>query len=245
MPTTSYTFTTTANYTFNATDIVVTGVLAQLVLDGTYPTTNPKIEPIISISQDAITSFLATIVAAGSDAVQFTLKLDGQEKYWDSAAWVNSDGTYAQSNTLADIQANIATFTTRGTIIPVIFLHSDDGSTTPSIDVLTIDFNHYGGAASTENVCNVWGYVYDQLNNPIDGASIIVTPVDYGLTGDKVINLDPTTVTTDSTGYWEISLIETDTDGNNWFYGFNVAGKLSSKLVPNQVSANFNDLIKA
>ena len=207
--------------------------------------TNPTIVPNTSVSQDALLSFLATLTAAGLDAVQFTLQVDGQEKYWNGSAWVDADGTYAQTNDLATIQANLAAFTDRGDLVPVIYLHSDDGSTTPDIDNIEISFDFYGGPAIGENVCTIWGYLFDELNAPIVGADIIVTPNIYGLSNDKMIHTGPFTVVTDSTGYWEIKLIETATGKDNWSYNFSVNGNILNKYVPNELSANFNILVDA
>lgn len=207
--------------------------------------TNPTIIPTTSISQDALNSFVAILTVAGLDDVRFTLQLDGQQKYWSGVAWVDADGTYAQTNDLATIQANLATFTDRGSILPVVYLHSDDGSTTPNIDDLTIDFDFYGGIAVAENVCTVWGYLYDELNAPVVGVTVSVTPTSFGVTNNKLINRDTKTVDTDSTGYWEFTLIETTTSDNNWAYKFQLPGYVSTRIVPNADSAEFNDLVIA
>lgn len=207
-----------------------------------FDLTNPTITPITSISQDALLTFLATITEPGSDEVKFVINIDGQDKYWDGATWSNADGTFAQTNTLAEVQTNLAAFTDRGVVLPVIYLHSNDGSTTPNIDDLTISFDFFGGPTTPENVCTVWGFLYDELNAPVVGATVSVIPTRFGLINDKIIDKTAKTVVTDSTGYWEISLIETETTGDIWAYVFTIAGFKSTKLVPDLTSAEFNTL---
>ncbi len=247
MPNINYSFTTPANYIYDSYAIEVVGGTAQLISDPTYPVDNPTIIPTASITQDALDSFLATLTAAGLDEVRFVLRVDGQDKYYDTggSAWRDADGTYSQTNDLATLQANLATFTDRGDLVPVIYLHSDDGSTTPNIDDLTIAFNSYGGSATTENLCTVFGFIYDEINSPVEGVNVTVSPNRFGHTGDKLINKDATTVVTDSTGYWEITLIETATDNDNWSYKFDIGGYVESKFIPNLVSVQFNDLTNA
>jgi len=107
--------------------------------------------PIIDLDQAVVTvgggivswtSFVETITTVGSDAVKYVLSDDAGVtfKWWSGAAWVVSSG-YAESNTGAEINTNIASFpiTTDGMKIKV-YLHSNDGTTTPNIDNLTINF---------------------------------------------------------------------------------------------------------
>lgn len=243
MPNINYSFNIASNYIFDVLDIEVVDGLAKLLKsNGLYPITNPRIIPITSVLQSDISFFLSTIVASGSDAIQFTLKINAQEKYWSGSAWVDSDGTYAQSNSLAIIQANLATFNFIGSLVPVIFLHSDDGSTTPTIDDITITFD---SVPITVKLCNVVGYVYDEKGDPIAGASIVVIPNSYGLSDNKLVHTTSFTVTTDASGFWEILLMETETSKNDWSYKFSINGNVLNKYVPNLVYAEFNDLVDA
>ncbi len=207
-----------------------------------FDLTNPTIIPITTFSQDALLAFLSTIIEPGTDSIKFSIQIAGQDKYWDGAAWSNADGTFAQTNTLTEVQTNLSALTDRGNTVPIIYLHSNDGSTTPNIDDLTISFDFFGGPTTPENVCTVWGFLYDELNAPVVGATVSVIPTRFGLINDKIIDKVAKTVVTDSTGYWEIVLIETETTGNIWAYVFTIAGFKSTKLVPDLTSAEFNTL---
>jgi len=116
----------------------------------TYPTSNPTIDldtPIVSsnpaVLVSAINTFVATMVAAGGDAVTFSLSNDNQASflYYNGASWVASTN-YATSSTNAQITAGLSTFpvTLDGLYIKV-YLHSNDGSTTPEISNLTVNYN--------------------------------------------------------------------------------------------------------
>lgn len=208
-----------------------------------YPITDPIITPVTSISQDALNSFITVLTSTGLDSIQFVLKLDNINKYWNGTVWIDSDGTLAQTNDITTIQTNLSSFTTRGSLVPVIYLHSDNGLTTPNIDDIVITYDFFGGVTTPENVCLVWGYLYDEINIPVGNANIIVIPNQYGTINDKTIDTNPTTVVTDNTGYWEIPLIETQTALDTWAYEFNINGFKSRKFIPNTISARFNDLI--
>jgi hypothetical protein len=211
----------------------------------TYPLTNPTIIPITSVSQDQIKQFTATENIAGLDSIQYTLSVDTVEYWYDGATWSVSNGTYAQSNDIATVQANIATFTVKGVLVPVVYLHADSGLTTPSIDLLTIDFDFFAGASTPENVCAVWGYLYDELDQPVSGVIVTVTPTSFGVITDKLISRTPKQITTDTTGYWEIKLIETASTSNNWAYEFKLPGYTSTRVVPDKASESFNNLAEA
>ncbi len=102
-----------------------------------YLTTDPKITQSTGVAGNSISAFLAGTTASGSDAVRFHILVGAQAKYWDGAAWSNSDGTYAQSNTEADINTNGSTIGA-GTYKVVAVLHSNDGSTTPSVSSVSL-----------------------------------------------------------------------------------------------------------
>jgi len=109
-----------------------------------YPTDNPTIDIDTAITGDikSWSSFVTSIVAVGSDSVTFALSNDGGStyKYWNGA-WSTSDGTFAQSASATDTNTNIVTFpiATGGMKIR-LFLHSDDGSTTPTIGNLDVNY---------------------------------------------------------------------------------------------------------
>lgn len=129
------------DYIFDKTKIEATGSLMQL--RSPISTANPSIRTRYSIPLTAINTFIPSYSAATGSAIKYTLIKDGQDYYY-SSGWVVSDGTYSQSNTLAEIQANLATFTTTRVRVKVrIFLHSD-GVVVPTISTLDIGFDYEG-----------------------------------------------------------------------------------------------------
>jgi hypothetical protein len=111
-----------------------------------YSTSDPKIVFNVTVSMmKALDQFAETSTKPGSDELKYTVTIDGTEKYWSGAAWVNSNGTYAQANTAAVIEANKASLplagTPSGSVVQLtMFLHSADGSTTPEADLVTVDY---------------------------------------------------------------------------------------------------------
>jgi len=125
----------------------------------------------------------------------------------------------------------------------VIFLNSNDGTTTPEIQNIFMDYDFFGALPSPENVCVVWGFLYNEINQPVAGVSVTITPVKYGVIDEKLINRETKTVVTDNQGYWQIALVETASTQNNWAYKFELPGYESVRVVPDQISARFNDLL--
>lgn len=207
-----------------------------------YPLTDPTIAPAVTITQDALLQFNVTTSVPGADLIRYTLSVDAVEYWYDGAAWSVANGTYAQSNDIATIQTNLSTFSIVGILVPVIYLHSDNGLTTPSIADMSISFDFFAGATTPEGVCAVFGYLYDELDKPVVGTIVTVTPTSFGVISNKLINRDAKQVTTNATGYWEITLVETETTSNNWAYEFKMPGYTSVRVVPDKASARFNDL---
>lgn len=127
----------------------------NLVLNYTgqiYSVANPYID-IDSIIDSAISgntivswnNFLETTIENGSDLIKYVLSDDNGAtyKYWDGLLWSASSG-YIQSNTGLEVDTNISTFPTTINGIKIrIFLHSETGVTTPSIDNLVLNYNDF------------------------------------------------------------------------------------------------------
>lgn len=115
--------------------------------DTAYATDNPTITMDAQAISEAVglasvDSMSATIVATGSDAVQFSVSNDlgVTYYYWNGSAWAAST-TYTQSNTLAVIFANISSLSlTGGKLKLKAYLHSATGATTPSLDDLVVTY---------------------------------------------------------------------------------------------------------
>jgi phage gp36-like protein len=161
----TYKFRHETLFDFDVTLIEKSGSSLQLIATTlVYSMANPSIVTKKSIPLSAINSFVPTVTTPTGTEIKYTLIKDGQDYYYNSG-WIVSDGTYIKSNTLAEIQANIATFTTERTDVKIkVFLHSQTGAATPSISILSIGFTYsgycspdavrrlLGGAGQSENI---------------------------------------------------------------------------------------------
>lgn len=185
--------------------------------ESVYVTTNPTISTNSTFLTDQLLSFSEVVTASGGDNIQYIIIAAGVDKYWDGAAWSNSDGTYAQSNTASDINTNVSTLdVSSGQNISVkAFLHSATGATTPSLTSVTITYSFYAPAPSPINECEVYCNLEDILQDVADFTTINATFYAQNkaafahTTNDTVIF--PFTYSTpfDSTGYADLSVIET------------------------------------
>jgi len=170
-----------------------------------YATDNPTIEPNTAISADQLITFVETVNKSGSDDIKYTIKVDGVQKYWNGSVVVNSSG-YSQTNTAAEIQANGSEFT--GTLIPVIHLHSEDGTTTPSIGNLAYTYD-YNPPEIDVTVVNVYGYIYKSDGIPDTGAKVKITvpTLTEGAATNINVPYQFIEIETDEDGGWETDLI--------------------------------------
>lgn len=216
-----------------------------------FPTDNPYITPRSSLSTTEAVSFLANINASGSDEVRFIMVKTGVLKYWNGAAWVDSDGTFAQSNTATEVNTNISSLVvpseTNITISWRALLHSDDGSTTPELLQVDLEYDIATLPPVGIELCTVWAENLDSEDNPD------TSPVEIQLYTDAVkyknetvVRDDKIIVTPDSgTGIWEVDLIENENMSPGAYYNFEFNGKKYRKIVPNEIRKNFWDLADA
>lgn len=106
-----------------------------------YLTDNPAVETSPIAGVDSISLVDVVWYASGSDTVKAQVRVGAQLKYWDGADWVNSDGSYAQASTIADLEAEISSLTTSNSAVAFRFLaHSETGLTTPYISSVTVEY---------------------------------------------------------------------------------------------------------
>lgn len=225
--------------------------IPRTVPETTYSLTNPTIRPNTTVAADALAGLSDAVTEPGSDSVTHTISVAGTEKYWDGAAWSDSDGSLAQTNSAAVIAANAAALDISGgaTIFPVTYLHSDDGSTTPDIDELTLSYDHFQPQGAC-NACIITGYVLDNCG-PISGAKLTITsdPDNPFFTNDNLNSVNIET-TTNAAGYFEFTCVETatanvrldvlieytDLSGDPQVKEFQI-------IVPNQATATLEDIV--
>lgn len=215
-----------------------------------YDTANPVLQPNTSVVLDSLDSFTTSETIAGSDNIKYILRFSGQDTYHDGVEWVNSDGTYAQSNTASEISTNIGDLdlTTGGSLIVKILFHSDTGATTPSLDSLQLDYSFYN-TGTEPNKCILYGEVLDNCCQPVVGATVTVDGDDYFY--DTALISRGCETTTDSEGKWEMEVVETDTDSTTvdvtieykQLSGRNKKVTYENLTIPNTATCALSDLV--
>lgn len=236
-----------SNSTQSSVDEIEVEVTGQI-----YPTSNPAIINNSGVNADGLVNFSADIAASGSDAVRHQIKIDADLRYWNGSAWVASDGTYGQSSMAADIAANAAALDIeQGVAIKVrSLLHSGDGTSTPELESVTLEYDFFAPDPAPPNECIVYGYLRDLVGDRITAAAqLIVTAenpvVHSGLLFPAIKQISPV----NEFGRLEVSLVETTTINRRLHFALKYNDNGSPKtsalgyaLVPNSVSVNLTSL---
>ena len=234
-------------------DILTASLTGQI-----YPTDDPIIYPNTTFTGDQLLSYSMTATISGNDGIGHILAKNDVNYYYDTVneVWAVSDGTYAKSNTAVEIETNKASFLSEGfgaVITPKWILHSDDGSTTPQLDLIEISYDFFGGDVTCTDVCTVYGHVI-QDSVAVEGATITFTPnLDVSICAKKnILVANSYHLVSNSNGYWEQDIPETvslDIKYTVIIHYQNSSGTVYHReynniIIPNQVSVNFGDLIE-
>lgn len=198
-----------AGSTQQSVGLITTTYTGQL-----YPTTAPGIAPNAPLTMDQLFTFTDVNSQPGSDTVTYVLRIGTTTKYWfNGAAWVVSNGTVSQSNPASVVQANVSTLpiSTGQFVTPIALLYTPDGLTTPSLTSLTLNYDYFGERPTGPNVCTVYGYIVDETDTPVSGATVSITNPTTLLNQGIVIAQGILTAVTNSMGYFHITLCETAT----------------------------------
>jgi hypothetical protein len=229
----------------NNTQSAVDTLTVNVTANNGYLTTNPTLECNSTFRTEGLEGFSIVSIITGSDNIKFILSKDGIDYYHNGVDWAASDGTYAQSNTAAEIHANRATFTTENILVKVkVFFHSDTGLTRPILSSITMTYDFAGGAGDTIETCLVWANQLDAFGNPsLETLTVETNKNIIKYKNSTIIKHERVTITPDKTGYWEAELIETVNMESGSKYMFKFAnGDPHVKSVPNEAKKNFWDL---
>jgi len=246
------TFANANNFVYDNTKITVLGGLAYLFgVSPNFSTTNPLIKMFLPFSVSSLTSLSATTIVSGGDEIRFVLEVDGIKKYWNGSAWIQSDGSFAQSNTSAQVTANASLLIPSSTISTInlnVLIHSADGTTTPNVSDVTLDFDAIIQTIDPVSQTTVFGYIKDASNQPLENVTVTATlNTDISNYKGSVISPLYKSVKTNNAGYWSLQLADnTNLTPSGSKYTFTFSGKgLSTevnKTVPVASSTNFSDL---
>lgn len=138
-----------------------------------YSTANPSIVVSSGVLADGFDGLTDVESVAGSDLIQGVISVDGQDKYWDGAAWSNSSG-YSQSNIVTTLNANHAALSLIGNTLKLkLYLHSSRGNTTPSLTSAALLYNFFA-TKGTPSTCVVYAWAKDFLNADDQNAQLII-----------------------------------------------------------------------
>jgi hypothetical protein len=214
-----------------------------------FPITNPVLSPKTNILMTEMKNFDATIAKVGLDDIFFTFLIDGIETFYNGSVWTPSSG-YPEVNTFAEIQANLSSLDLSDgkNITPNCYHHSEDGSTTPELLEINLSYDNFVSGIITPNQCFVFGYIYDENNDPVEGATIKIqlkSSID-AYDGESIIIFSDKILTSNSSGYWGTFLAETTRMTRR--YKVVISKDTLSRIykdvpVPDLVSVNFSELV--
>ncbi len=143
-------------------------------------------------------------------AIRYIINANGVDRWHDGINWVNSNGTSAESNTLAEVQANILVVISGNVTLKIKVVLTSDGTKTHEIDSLTVTYNFGALEPVAPQQSQVFGFLKDAENNPIENASIVIKParqdIQYKEAADRIIAGEIKLITNDE-GFFSANLI--------------------------------------
>jgi hypothetical protein len=147
---------------------IVDELTTNMNVDIGYPTDNPYLEINAEFRSDSIQSFIESSIKSGNDEIKYIFIQDSEYYWYDESVldFVVSDGSYDQANTVTEIQDVLPAFEGIAYSYSIrIFLHSDDSTTTPQLDILTIGYDLAGEEPDEIYLCEV---VFDEFQTDAD-----------------------------------------------------------------------------
>lgn len=223
--TTAIDFTYPANFNYNSSFVTFISTGAQCAgSPGSYTTSNPVVFmlPAIAITASAIASFLETAQYAAPDAIGYILNINGVDYYFNGTIWTTSSGAYAQSNTAAVVNSNLAASTlatllgTGATILVKVLLHSGTGASTPLLSGISLTYTFVAIKPANPVLTRVYVWLKDILDVDVSSTSNAQLGVvnNSGFKyGSFFIVPFSKQVAFDANGLAQIDLVETQTPG--------------------------------
>lgn len=237
--------------------------LIEVIVTGQKYAPTGSIEVITPLTIQEVLLLASTYSTPANTSIVFGLKVDAVLKYWNGSAWVVSDGSAGQLNTLTDINDNVSTLLSQNSAIQLfVRLSSTSNTATPEVTDMTINYTFGALDPDGPDVCLVWGYVKDITGAVVPNAKITfsIETTDetlYAEASDHVISILSISVLTDENGYFETNLIRSSEYENpNTVYHVTIkTGKALSETksdgshlditVPDLSEINITELISA
>lgn len=173
---------------------------------------------------------LQSVTTQAQTGIRYFWLIDGVAKYYDGAAWVNSDRSYDQASAITDLPP----LAQKSWVRLGVVLCSLDGTARPTITSCTLNAAAPAPAIAETLTCVVSGYLRDASGDPLPGREVQVT----ASKGASLLPM-PRSVVTDELGYFEMN-IERGLEGVK----FKIYPEGSSFLrnIPNTATAEFEAL---
>lgn len=188
-----------------------------------YPSEGSLLTLATFIAKDLLgAGFIEEVTTPTNTAIKYAIDVNGQDKWFNGSAWVNSDGTFLEANTELEMQTNLDTLLSISSIIKIkIILQTTDTQITPDILSLTVQFDFGAIDPGAPLQCQVFGYIKDIEGLPVSGAVVSFVPdrvsKEYREATSSII-AKTVSRTTDTNGFFSINLIrssEFETDVSN------------------------------
>ena len=220
----------------------VSELTANMNVDIGYYDDNPTIEPNSSFQTDELISIIETATKNGNDEIKYIVKIADIWYWLNNGILEESDETYTQANTEAELNANIENLISAASVCKIkLFLHSEDTTTTPILNNLYIEYSFGGETVDVIEKCIVWGYNFDcEGNREQTQITIKLNRAQAQYKNYTTIKRTEISVTPDANGYWEVELVENANMENNTGYIFDFNnGERFRRIVPNEQTKNF------
>lgn len=204
-----------------------------------YSTTSPSLLTNTTVLGRPLT-FTSTEVTAGSDLVKYAFRYGGQDYYWDGSAWATSSG-YAQSNLASELTEQVMRELNpvANTLQIKVYLYSADGTTTPTIDSMTLTYDARDTEATEPTLVYIEGYVYGAAA-PISSQAVEIRAAEGFSTEEIFIAREWYTIgTTDSNGYFNGYVFPSVTTND---YELRIGTNRYNTTIPNVGATTLSDL---
>lgn len=213
------------------------------------------------ISVEDFVNFIATEVNTANTTITYAIYVNNVLKYYNGSAWVSSNGLFAQTNTVSEMNINLpSVIALPSTTKFYILISTSNQQETGEIDLLSSEYEFVGQDTSLSK-CVIWGYYKDISGNAVSGATVTFrlkrNSSEYKEASNNVIEKFVST-TTDSTGYFEQALIRSSEYEGSATYTISIAkssANLSTSktnqgislefIVPDELDKNITDILTA
>lgn len=206
-----------------------------------YPSSKELVKGIPDAKTVQILSLTATQTEPAGDNVNWIAYKGGMAHWWNGSAFAVSNETYAESSTLALLQANISTLSVdRADVTFGFFLSSGDQTTTPYVDGLQFSYTNTLTDPNTQTLVFLEGFIYDH-DSPAAITEITVRPYVAGHNSGGVFHKYEylTFDSTNADGYFN-AYIYANKAGEQW--EFKIGAQSYRVTIPDQTSVNWSDL---